>query len=348
MIKLIQVSIAILLSIYAPIALSHYMQKNSLSYSKSKLEILPLFKLKSNELITKKIIFIHPPKVGGTNIVNAIDAMEQIKSRRFPVPRVAGQSTILITEGWKGGMETLKDQCVGASNNCNIPQFISGHFPYGAHNYLNGQYTYITLIRSPLERELSSVNFDFQRGYIKNKKEALEQLLNIAIDNPQTRLLAGEAYMSGRCDEATLEIAKRNLETKFLLIGVTEDTNSFLQALATMLQLEPLAMSHTQVTDKKILRKLTPKMRMQLSKKHKYDQALYEYAKLWWDQWKKDNIVGVVPIKDSQEILTLLPEYLSTHKAIYMTTKEIQAHNKSSLNHLVEIQQKHLGVDIVK
>lgn len=346
MTKLIQISIIILLSIHAHVALSQDAEKKSLSYSKGKLEILPLFKLKSDELNTKKIIFIHPPKVGGTNIVSAIGAMEKIKSRRFPVPRVAGKSTVLITEGWLGGMNSLKEQCVGVDNNCEMSQFISGHFPYGAHNYLNGEYSYITLIRSPLDRELSAVNFDFQRGYIKNKKQAMEQLLNIAIDNPQTRFLAGEAYMSGRCDEATLEIAKKNLETNFLLIGVTEDTNGFLQALVTMMQLEPLAIGHTQVTSKKILHKLTPKMRMRLAKKHKYDQALYEYAKLWWHQWKKDNILGIEPIKDTQKVLTLLPEYLNTHKAIYMTTKEIQTHNKTNSNSLIKIQQKHLGVDI--
>ena len=341
-----QIILLVLLYISACNAYANTTNQKTLSYANTKLEILPLFKLSSNNISTNNIIFLHPPKVGGTNVVNIIDAIKTIKSHRFAVPRIADKSPILITDGWIGGLSAVKEQCSGPNNNCSNYNFSSGHFPYGAHSYIKGQYHYITLIRRPIERELSAVNFDYQRGYITTKKQALHQLLNLAVDNPQTRLLAGEAYMHGPCDEKTLELAKQNLAEKFLLIGVTEDTNAFIQVLLSLMQLEPVTINKMQITAKKILNKLPLTTQKKLLKKHKYDQALYEYAKDWWTKWKQHNVIGTIAIKENQKILTLLPEFANTHQACYMTSLEINSWNKLHLAApIISIQQNHHGVD---
>ncbi len=344
--KLSQIILFTLLYINACNACANSANQKTLSYSNTKLEIIPLFKLSSNNIATNNIIFLHPPKVGGTNVVNIIDAIKAIKSHRFAVPRITNHSPILITEGWLGGLNAVKEKCVAQNNNCNEYNFTSGHFPYGAHFYMTGKHEYIALIRRPIDRELSAINFDYQRGYIKNKKQALHQLMNIAIDNPQTRLLAGETYMSGPCDESTLQIAKKNLAEKFLLIGVTEDTNTFIQAVLSLMQLEPVTISKMQVTAKKLLVTLPLKTQQKLLEKHKYDQDLYEYSKNWWIKWKQNNVIGTIAIKENQKILTLLPEFTNTHQACYMSPLEIQNWNKLHLTvPIISIQQNHQGVD---
>lgn len=346
-VKFTLVMLSVLVSLTTSNALAEAISKKNTSYSGNRLEVLPLLKLSSNKFSKDNIIFLHPPKVGGTNIVQVMKSIKSIKSRRFAVPRIKDRSPILITDGWIGGLSVLKEQCKNEhKNDCEKYKFLSGHFPFGAHNYLNGQYQYVTLIRDPLLRELSSINFDYQRGYITNKKQALNYLMNIAIDNPQTRLLAGEQYMSGTCDEKTLEIAKRNLNNKFLLVGVTEETNSFIQVLLSVLELEPIAISKAQITGKKVIHRLELKTQKQLLQKHKYDQLLYEHAKFLWNQWKQDNIIGIIPIEESKKILTILPDFANTHTPCRMTQLEIQKHNLSyPVGSKTKIHQMHQGVD---
>jgi hypothetical protein len=340
-------SIILVVFIYANIvnAKELAIDKKNLSYATAKIKILPLLKLSPKLAITNdNIIFIHPPKVGGTNVVYVIDAIKSIKSHRFAVPRIAGVSPGLITQGWLGGLISLKEQCKETSNNeCSKYNFLSGHFPYGAHNYLHNKYQYITLIRHPVEREISSVNFDYQRGYIKNKQEAIKTLIAVMIDNPQTRMLAGESYMSGECNERTLEVAKKNME-KFLLVGVTEDTNSFVQALISILNAEPVAIGKSQVTQDKIFKKLPKEIQSALLNKHQYDLALYKYAKDRWKKWKQANIFSTLPITAQQKILTILPDFANRHEAIYMNNAQIEEYNNSSKGGLVEINQHHHGV----
>ena len=254
---------------------------------------------------------------------------------------------VLITEGWIGGLVSLKEQCQTAHNTeCNHYKFINGHFPYGAHNYLNKKYKYITLIRHPIEREISSVNFDYQQGYITNKQEAIKTLVEVMIDNPQTRLIAGEKYMSGACNNQILEIAKKNLTTDFFLVGVTEDTNTFIQALISILGNQPVAIGRSQVTQHKIITNLSKNIHSALLHKHKYDLELYKFAKDHWEKWKQTNIVGFQPITNQQKILTIMPDFANTHKATYMTIAQIDQYNSShSAEELIRIKQHHHGVD---
>lgn len=200
----------------------------NISYASSKLKILPLFKLKNIDLIDGlTIIFPHIPKVGGTSLLQTIEPQSQISSKRFSVPRIKNVSPSLTTPNWLGSYSKHR--------------LINGHFPYGVHQFITNKYRYIALVRSPLDREISALNFDYQRGFIKNKDDAHKYLFETTLDNPQVRMLAGKEHMSGECNEQTLNIAKANIDKNFLFIGVTEDTDSFIQVMLTLLKLSPVA-----------------------------------------------------------------------------------------------------------
>ena len=315
------------------------------SFASRQLALLDAVKISVMLSIPNVIIFLHPPKTGGTNLVFVAEAMSQtlpFKSIRFPVPRVINRSPNLITEGWVGGLESLK-----SLRSFNIPSerltFISGHFPYGAHNYLNippESNSYITLIRDPIQRELSTVNFDYQRGYV-SAQDATAYLLEVSLDNPQTRMLAGEEHMTGICDANTLLKAKDNID-KFLLAGVTEDTNTFIQVISSLLHWCPIALARTQITKEKCLEpntELVEKLRM----KHSYDVRLYEYVKEKWYNWKKSNVIFESAGHSENVITCIDANYAFTRRPIYLTREEIYEHNnKWDVTDIIQISQNHV------
>jgi hypothetical protein len=127
------------------------------------------------------------------------------------VPRKKGESPNKITENWIGGLASFDIAMKSEPQALRELAVISGHFPFGIHKHLERNPKYITLLREPIARVVSTTNFDYQRGYV-NKESAKDYLLNAEIDNTQTRLLAGEEFMTGPCNDETFEAAKKNIE----------------------------------------------------------------------------------------------------------------------------------------
>lgn len=227
-------NLTVIISFFATITQGKNYTKSNITYNTAKIKILPLVELLHHPN-NHNMIFLHIPKVGGTNISYITEAYEGLNTKRFSIPRHNNISPTLITENWIGSMHNLENNCY--NDLCNQYNVISGHFPYGVHEFLSKKFRYITLVRHPIERELSSLNFDYQRGYIKNKTNAKNYILYNMLDNPQTRMLAGKKYMSGVCDINTLKIAKNNLDKHFMIAGVTDDTDTFIQVIASILKI---------------------------------------------------------------------------------------------------------------
>ena len=104
-----------------------------------------------------------------------------------------------------------------------------GHLFYGIHEFLPQGATYITMLREPVARLLSSYYFVLRRPlnplHRKLKREGLgvEDCIRLFPDrnNTQCRFIAGVKDTS-IADERLLDMAKENLTKSFSVVGICE------------------------------------------------------------------------------------------------------------------------------
>lgn len=323
-------------------------------------------------------IFMHPPKTAGSSFVNVVRAIERTKmdgsykTFRFGVPPRTKHSPNRISDDkqggvWQGGLQTANEKLnenpnfIEEANQFKF-QFLSGHFPYGLHTRIQKPIQYIVLVANPIEREISCLNFDFQRGFVEATEA--ETYLETALDNPQTRMIAGPDYMSSkiRCDATVLEKAKQNIQKHFLLAGVKDDADTFLRVFISMQGWGPLAACRAQVTGTKVITSTDPRLpalQALLAEKHSIDLQLYAWIKKRWEEWKAQHIktpsitekpkeaaiksspAGANDTKTNteQQLLCVLPDFATVHQPKFMTRTEIEAYNKSVSDDLVEVTQ---------
>ncbi|MFW6039199.1 MAG: sulfotransferase family 2 domain-containing protein [bacterium] len=111
---------------------------------------------------------------------------------------------------------------------------VFGHFHFGVHRQLVRPWTYVTMLRHPVDRVLSLYSFQRLMEHKTGAHHGVRLLEDIDIrafvadppyaevDNGQTRRIAGAAPSVGRCTSEVLDIAKRNLQRAFAVVGVTE------------------------------------------------------------------------------------------------------------------------------
>ncbi len=313
----------------------------NLSYSKPYIHVLPELELSLQNSV-ERIIFLHIPKTAGTNVDYMASALSRMTNafhyQRLTVPRIPGKCPVQISEGWIGGWEQLEIH-PHLFNALPESYFLTGHFPYGLHDHLTLPAKYVTLVRNPIERELSVANFAYQRGLVQ-AKDFRSYLLDHMIDNPQVRLIAGKAAMTGSCTEATFNTAIKNIERDFLLVAPSEEVDTFLQILAGFRKWGPLAYAPMQITHKKVIETPDPALQDILKQKHRWDLCLYEWVKERWDRCKKDLILNQQESLSGQSILTFMPDHLSTQQPRWLTIDEIHAHNHiHSSETLLELTQ---------
>jgi hypothetical protein len=108
-------------------------------------------------------------------------------------------------------------------------RIIYGHTIFGVHEVLPGPAAYVTMLREPTSRVLSTYHFLRRRRSHWLHEEATrlspEEFVRTWIsrrDNLQTRMVSGELANPDRCTEATLGQAKRNIDEHFASVGLTE------------------------------------------------------------------------------------------------------------------------------
>jgi hypothetical protein len=157
---------------------------------------------KTNEFL----LFMHIPKTAGQSLRNVIKKQYDLEETyRCPFME---EKVMALTEEYRNSLK-----------------FIYGHFLFGAHEYFPKPFTYITMLRDPVDRFISAyyhiLLVPTNRWHEKVKGMSLEEFIDSddfnlqAEPNVQTRFFCGKEPLS-------LETAKKNMAEHFSVVGITE------------------------------------------------------------------------------------------------------------------------------
>lgn len=186
---------------------------------------------------TPVVVFLHIPKTAGTTFNSMLsqwfrpDEVQEIMMRgmSFRLPRFPHVPKPLVAPT---KIRRLRD----ALASDHPPRLIRGHLDFSISRYLPADTEYITLLRHPVDRAVSHYYHYRRQTRDPGRELAMGSTLLewvcerglVEMDNGQTRRLAGEMKLPiGSVSADTLEKAKRNLATRFSLVGTTERFDEF-------------------------------------------------------------------------------------------------------------------------
>ncbi len=177
--------------------------------------------------------FLHVPKTGGSTL-------------RSVLARQYGLSGILYCEPsgpkWPKGLSVL--DFIRNGMLAQDVRLITGHYPLGVHEYARRPVRYISLLRDPLDRELSNYYYAFSyqlhplRAAIISGELTFDVFLARQQTTPsagQTHLLSGQYPMHGDA----LAAASFNMSHSLVAVGVAERFDETLLFFAKQLGWRP-------------------------------------------------------------------------------------------------------------
>lgn len=221
----------------------------------------------------KTVIFLHIPKTGGLTFTQIAS---QNYERKF-IYEFRGNIEEAIHKFKQLPPRKLKKI-----------KFLTGHFSFGIHEYLPNPAIYITLLREPIERVISS--YFYVRStpthplYQKLiETHSFEEFLEIHnwFNNRQVIMLSGETKIANEeCSTEMLNKAKSNLEKNFQIFGMTEKFDCFPILCHQYLGWQSIFYQKVNVTNKRLLKEeVSQKALTTIEKKNALDIELYDYAK---------------------------------------------------------------------
>lgn len=227
------------------------------------------------------IIFLHIQKTGGITL-------QRLLRRKLGLS-LKTRAIKLFTE--RHSADTVEQQLQQKKLQ---DRYVVGHFCYGIHQYLPQPFTYMTFLREPVARIISLYDYSrtnptaYYHDHALNKsleEFALETQL-MELDNGQTRFLAGDLNdyfinrtSIGQCNSTLLETAKRNIDSHFSFIGLTEYFDQSILLLQQMMGWNSclyLRRNSSHINDKAIV---SDQLKHQIAERNWLDVQLYEYAK---------------------------------------------------------------------
>lgn len=179
---------------------------------------------------SRRLIFTHIPKTGGTSL-------RAVLGRHYP------RHTVHFKDN---------NNYLNARHILTLPQaerdglrLIAGHLSYGIHAYLTGESVYITLLRDPVKRLISNYFFARSLPHHKQHENAMRLSLEEFVQDPLqnqavTRALYGFTFDPTNPAPPTdmltlppdaLDIAKRHLSEQYAVVGITEHFDTSLMLM---------------------------------------------------------------------------------------------------------------------
>jgi hypothetical protein len=229
-----------------------------------------------------KLIFLHIPKNAGTS-------MRQVFARQYSGKPVYtfGSEHVRELEQFRALSQAKRDAYQG----------IMGHIQYGIHQYWSDPATYITLLRDPVERTISSYyyiqhNPNHPRHAHYRGVSLLEYAQKETRGERQTRWLVGFRPDGGLYGDEhplpanALEIAQEHLQTHFSVVGLVEEFDQTLLLLQKALGWQNIYYARQNVNESRQYEIVPPDVMAALRQQSEPDASLYAYGRQLFEQQK--------------------------------------------------------------
>ena len=227
----------------------------------------------------KTIVFLHMPKAAGSTLTQII--LRQYEPSATFTAYVGDEKARNVIKGLP--LEQRKQLRV-----------VIGHMPFGSHEFLPQPCAYFTVLRDPVDRLISFYYFVLQspdhdhHRFVTSQQMSLKEyiLSGMLADNGQTRRLAGILQPSRRtpmrdepCSVEDLEVAKKNLRERFVVVGLSEEFDKTLLLLKKALGWKIPFYVSTNVTRNRPMKDDISQDTLQVLREHTVlDIELYRYA----------------------------------------------------------------------
>ena len=179
-------------------------------------------------LHSQAILFMHIPKTAGTTFREAIIENYKYSQVAYLYPHPPG---LLISNL---GLLPLEQRA-------NF-RLVMGHFQYGIHEFLPQDYTYVTIVRNPVERVISHYHYMLQTvpeitldgALTLSLPEMLERRRTVNLDNLMVRCFSGvdeNDVPPGHVDRRVYDLAIDHLRTQFKFVGYQDRVDEAYVAL---------------------------------------------------------------------------------------------------------------------
>lgn len=189
------------------------------------------------------ILFLHVPRTAGTTVLSLI-------RRKYPDDRtfLVGDAVVAAVgdrwakqdafERWDAARQALRSMPRRSRDELLL---IGGHMVFGWHKDLPGDARYVSLVRDPVERLWSQ--YEYARRLEGHPVAVTDPgLLEFARstvwgDNLHVRLFSGvgAGRPVGGLEPSLLDLAKANVDERFLLVGQQDEFDAFLVELRRVL-----------------------------------------------------------------------------------------------------------------
>jgi hypothetical protein len=201
-----------------------FADRTPLSNSRIKVKIPP----RTAPLHSETILFMHIPKTAGTAFREAIIENYKYSQVAYLYPHPPG---LLVSNL---GLLPLEQRARF--------RLVMGHFQYGIHEFLPQEYTYVTIVRNPVERVISHYHYMRQaqseltsdRAITLSLAEMLERGKTINLDNLMVRCFSGvdeNDVPAGHIDQHVYDLAVDHLRTRFKFVGYQDRADEAYAAL---------------------------------------------------------------------------------------------------------------------
>ena len=219
------------------------------------------------------VVFLHIGKTGGTTL-------RRVLRRQYPESEM-----MVVRARARPREETLADFAELPEVERARPRLILGHTVFGLHELVPRPSTYITLLRRPVSLVLSQYGFvrrtpghrHHQAAQGMGLEEYLASGLAQEMNNSQTRALAGAVDVPyGENPPELLELAKRNVEEHFRVVGLTERFDESLVLFGLAFGWSRLSYVRANVASKRVVP--SPAGLAEIERLNALDLELYDWA----------------------------------------------------------------------